>query len=146
MLYLTMFVSAFLAATFLPFASELTLAASLAAGGSASWLIAVATLGNTLGAVVNWGLGRFMEHFRDRSWFPVDSKLLQRGQAWFRRFGVWSLLLAWLPVAGDALTVTAGAMRVHIVPFVVLVAAGKGARYAVVASLAENVKIAWSGL
>ena len=84
MLYLTMFVSAFLAATFLPFASELTLVASLAAGGSASWLIAVATLGNTLGAVVNWGLGRFMEQFRDRSWFPVDSKRLQRGQAWFR--------------------------------------------------------------
>ena len=146
MLYLTMFVSAFLAATFIPFASEFTLAASLAAGGSASWLIAIATLGNTLGAVVNWGLGRFIEHFRDRSWFPVDSKRLQRGQAWFRRFGVWSLLLAWVPVAGDALTVVAGAMRVHIVPFVVLVAAGKGARYAVLASLAESVKIAWSGL
>ena len=145
MLYLTMFVSAFLAATFFPFASEFTLAASLAAGGSVLWLIAIATLGNTLGAVVNWGLGRFIEHFRDRGWFPVDPKRLQRGQAWFRRFGVWSLLLAWVPVAGDALTVVAGAMRVHIVPFVVLVAVGKGARYAVLASLVENVKIAWSG-
>ena len=146
MLYLTMFVSAFLAATFLPFPSELTLAAGLATGGSAFRLIAVATLGNTLGAVVNWGLGRFIEHFRDRSWFPVDPMRLQRGQSWFRRFGVWSLLLAWVPIAGDALTVIAGAMRVHIVPFVVLVAAGKGGRYAVLASLAENVKIAWSGL
>ena len=144
MLYLTMFVSAFLAATFFPFPSELTLAANIAAGGSASWLIAVATLGNTLGAVVNWGLGRFIEHFRDRSWFPVDSRRLQRGQAWFRRYGVWSLLLAWVPVAGDSLTVIAGAMRVHIVPFVVLVAAGKGGRYVVLASLAENVEFAWS--
>ena len=144
MLYLTMFVSAFLAATFFPFPSELTLAASIAAGGSASWLIAVATLGNTLGAVVNWGLGRFIERFRNRSWFPVDSQRLQRGQAWFRRYGVWSLLLAWVPVAGDALTVIAGAMRVHIVPFVILVAAGKGGRYVVLASLAENVEFAWS--
>ena len=146
MLYLTMFVSAFLAATFLPFPSELTLAAGLATGGSAFRLIAAATLGNTLGAVVNWGLGRFIEHFRDRSWFPVNAQQLERGQSWFRRFGVWSLLLAWVPIAGDALTVIAGAMRVHIVPFVVLVAAGKGGRYAVLASLAENVKIAWSGL
>ena len=144
MLYLTMFVSAFLAATFFPFASELTLAASLAAGGSAFWLIVVATSGNTLGAVVNWGIGRFIEHFRDRSWFPVDARQLERGQAWFRRYGVWSLLLAWVPVAGDAVTVIAGAMRVHIVPFVVLVAVGKGGRYVVLASLAENVKFAWS--
>ena len=133
MLYLTMFTSAFLAATFLPLASELTLAAGLAAGGSVHWLIASATLGNTLGAVVNWGLGRFIERFRQRKWFPVDTKRLEQGQAWFRRHGVWSLLLAWVPVAGDALTVAAGAMRVHIVPFLVLVAIGKGMRYAVLA-------------
>ena len=139
MLYLTMFVSAFLAATFFPFASELTLAASLAAGGSTFWLVVVATLGNTLGAVVNWGIGRFVEHFRDRSWFPVDARQLGRGQAWFQRYGVWSLLLAWVPVAGDAVTVIAGAMRVHIVPFVVLVAAGKSLRYVVLVSLVENV-------
>ena len=133
MLYLTMFASAFLAATLVPFASEITLAAGLAAGGSVHWLVACATLGNTLGAVVNWGLGRCIERFRDRKWFPVDAKRLEQGQAWFRRYGAWSLLFAWLPVAGDALTVAAGAMRVHIVPFLVLVAAGKGARYAVLA-------------
>ena len=137
MLYLTTFASAFLAATFLPLASELTMAAGLAAGGSVHWLVACATLGNTLGAVVNWGLGRFIEHFRGRKWFPVDAKRLEQGQAWFRRYGVWSLLFAWLPVVGDALTVIAGAMRIHIAPFLVLVAAGKGARYAVLA-LAVN--------
>ena len=137
MLYLTTFASAFLAATFLPLASELTMAAGLAAGGSVHWLVACATLGNTLGAVVNWGLGRFIEHFRGRKWFPVDAKRLEQGQAWFRRYGVWSLLFAWLPVVGDALTVIAGAMRIHIAPFLVLVAAGKGTRYAVLA-LAVN--------
>ena len=133
MLYLTMFSSAFLAATIVPFASEITLAAALAAGGAVHWLLIVATLGNTLGATVNWALGRFIERFRDRGWFPADSKQLERAQAWFGRYGVWSLLLAWLPVIGEPLTVLAGTMRVHIVPFLILVAAGKGLRYVVLA-------------
>ena len=128
-----MFTSAFLAATFVPFASELTLAAGIAAGGSPSWLVVTATFGNTLGAVVNWVFGRFVEHFRDRKWFPADTEHLQRAQAWFQRYGVWSLLLAWLPIVGDALTVAAGIMRVHIVPFLILSGTGKGLRYAVLA-------------
>ena len=88
MICLAMFASAFLAATVVPAASELTLAAGLAAGGSMLWLVASATLGNTLGAAVNWGLGRFIEHFRDRKWFPVGAKQMDRGQAGFRRYGV----------------------------------------------------------
>ena len=134
-----MFASAFLAATLVPFASELTLAAAFAAGGALDWLVVAATLGNTLGAVVNWVLGRFMERFRDRSWFPADAQRLQRAQAWFRRFGVWSLLLAWVPIAGDALTVTAGIMRVHIVPFLILAGTGKGLRYVALAVAMDGV-------
>ena len=138
MLYLTMFSSAFLAATVVPFASEITLVAALAAGGVVHWLLAVATLGNTLGALVNWALGRLMERFRDRRWFPVDAKQLERAQAWFRRYGVWSLLLAWAPLIGEPLTVIAGAMRVHVVPFLVLVAAGKAVRYAVLVFVLDD--------
>ena len=128
-----MFASAFLAATIVPFASEVTLAAAIAAGGAVPSLVVVATLGNTLGAVVNWALGRFIERFRDRPWFPADARRLERAQAWFRRYGVWTLLLAWVPVVGEPLTVIAGAMRVRIVPFVLLVATGKGLRYVVLA-------------
>ena len=138
MLYLTVFASAFLAATVVPFASEITLVAALAAGGAVHWLLAVATLGNTLGALVNWALGRLMERFRDRRWFPVDAKQLERAQAWFRRYGVWSLLLAWAPLIGEPLTVIAGAMRVRIVPFLVLVAAGKAGRYAVLVFVLDD--------
>ena len=138
MLYLTMFSSAFLAATVVPFASEITLVAALAAGGAVHWLLAVATLGNTLGALVNWALGRLMERFRDRRWFPVDAKQLERAQAWFRRYGVWSLLLAWAPLIGEPLTVVAGAMRVHVMPFLVLVAAGKAVRYAVLVFVLDD--------
>lgn len=133
MLYLTMFASAFLAATVVPFSSELTLAAALMAEGAIHWLVAVAALGNTLGAVVNWGLGRGIERFRGRRWFPAGGQRLERAQQWFQRYGVWSLLLAWVPVVGEPLTVLAGTMRVHIVPFLILVGAGKTLRYVVLA-------------
>ena len=133
-----MFASAFLAATIVPFASEITLAAAIAAGGAVPWLVVVATVGNTLGAAVNWALGRFIERFRDRPWFPADTRRLERAQAWFRRYGVWTLLLAWVPVVGEPLTVIAGAMRVGIVPFLILVATGKGLRYVVLALAAAD--------
>lgn len=93
--------------------------------------LTVATLGNTLGAAVNWALGRFLLRFRDRKWFPAKSDNLERAQRWFGKYGVWSLLLAWLPVGGDALTFVAGIMRVRFPIFFCLTAIGKGARYAV---------------
>ena len=139
MLYLTVFSSAFLAATIVPFASEIALTGALAAGGAVHWLVLVATLGNTLGAVVNWAVGRFIERFRDRRWFPANREQLERAQAWFRRYGIWSLLFAWLPVVGEPLTVVAGAMRVRIAPFLILVAIGKGLRYVVLALAVEGV-------
>ena len=139
MLYLTVFSSAFLAATIVPFASEIALTGALAAGGAVHWLVLVATLGNSLGAVVNWAVGRFIERFRDRRWFPANREQLERAQAWFRRYGIWSLLFAWLPIVGEPLTVVAGAMRVHIAPFLILVAIGKGLRYVVLALAVEGV-------
>ena len=93
--YLGLFASAFLAATLLPLSSEAVLAALTAASGQEAlvlWL--VASVGNTLGALVNWVLGRFCLHWRDRRWFPVKPKDLEKAGAWFRRYGVWSLLFA----------------------------------------------------
>jgi membrane protein YqaA with SNARE-associated domain len=81
--------------------------------------------------VLNWFLGRGIERFRHRRWFPARESDLDRAQRWFQRYGVWSLLLAWLPVGGDALTVIAGVMRVRFDLFVLLTAIGKGARYVV---------------
>ena len=134
-----MLASAFLAATIVPFSSEVTLVAAIAAGGALHWLIAAASLGNTLGAIVNWGLGRYVEHFRGRRWFPADARQLERAQTWFHRYGTWSLLFAWVPVVGEPLTVIAGAMRVRIVPFVVLVAVGKTLRYIVLALTVDGI-------
>lgn len=136
--YFGLFLSAFLAATLLPLSSEAVLAAlSQARGFDIAALLVVATLGNTLGATVNWALGRFCLHWRDRKWFPVSPEQLERAAGWFRRYGLWSLLFAWMPVVGDPLTFAAGVLQVRVVPFLVLVALGKGARYAAVIVLAR---------
>lgn len=128
----SLFWTAFAAATILPFYSELLLVGLLKAGHEPWALWAAASAGNTLGAVVNWFLGAFLMRFSDRRWFPARQKDVDRAQHWFQRWGVWSLLLAWLPIGGDALTVIGGMMRVKLPLFILLVGIGKAARYAVV--------------
>lgn len=125
-----LFLASLLAATIVPLSSEAALAAAVSTDPP-SWVpfLAVATLGNTLGSVVNWALGRALLRFRDRRWFPVGPEALDRAQRRFARWGAWSLLLAWVPWVGDPLTVAAGAFGVRIGTFVLLVATGKLARY-----------------
>jgi membrane protein YqaA with SNARE-associated domain len=131
---LGLFVSAFLSATLLPGSSEAALVALLALRHSdPALLVAVATAGNVLGSIVNWAMGRFFAHFSDRPWFPVSPAAFERATGWYRRFGVWSLLLAWVPVIGDPLTLAAGVLRVGFWRFVVLVTLGKAARYVFIA-------------
>ena len=127
--YISLFLSAFLAATVLPFYSEVVLFALLRAGGDPVALVLTATTGNTLGAVVNWVLGRYLLHFQDRRWFYFGRDQIARAQRWFQANGYWTLLLAWLPVGGDALTFIAGVMKVRLWLFLVLVGTGKGLRY-----------------
>ena len=130
--YSILFLSAFGAATIVPFYSEIAYIGMLEQGFAPLWVWLVATAGNSLGAAVNWILGRFLTRFETRRWFPFKPDSLHRGQVWFQKYGVWSLLLAWLPIVGDALTFIAGVMRVRFELFFILTAIGKGARYAVV--------------
>ncbi len=135
-----LFLTAFAAATILPMQSEALLTALVLAGDhSLFWLIAIAGIGNTLGAVVNWWLGGRIETFRDRSWFPASAAQLQKAQRWYQRWGKYSLLLSWLPFGGDALTVAAGLMREKLPVFITLVAIGKFGRYIVLALLVKGV-------
>jgi membrane protein YqaA with SNARE-associated domain len=134
--YLLLFASAFLAATILPFYSEVVLFALLREGGDPLSLVAVASLGNTLGALVNWALGRYLLHYQDRRWFYFSRSQVEKAQRWFQRYGFWSLLLAWMPVGGDALTLIAGIMRVRLWVFLLLVGTGKTLRYVSVVYLA----------
>lgn len=129
----TLFAAAFGAATVLPFQSEVVFVGLQLAGGvGVGWLIAVASLGNVLGAVVNYVLGRWVEHFRTRRWFPVGARQLARAQGWWNRWGVWTLLLSWAPF-GDGFTVVAGMMRTPVWLFLALVTLAKTGRYAALA-------------
>jgi membrane protein YqaA with SNARE-associated domain len=133
--YGALFASAFLAATVLPAQSEAVLAAMLLAGEHpAAVLIAVASAGNVLGAVVNWALGRGLERCKDRSWFPAKAETLERAQLWYQRYGKWSLLLSWAPFIGDPLTLAAGIMRERFLVVLALVTVAKVGRYLVLAA------------
>jgi membrane protein YqaA with SNARE-associated domain len=135
-----LFWAAFLSATILPGSSEAALLALMAMGSSSlTVLIAVATVGNTLGSVVNWVLGLFVERFRDHPRFPVKPEEFEKYRAWYARWGVWSLLAAWVPVIGDPLTVMAGVMRTPLWLFVLVTGVGKLARYLVVAGAVKLV-------
>jgi membrane protein YqaA with SNARE-associated domain len=127
--YLALFGIAFLAATLVPFYSEFLVVGMLLADHDPLAVLAVATAGNTLGSLFNWVLGRGLERFRERRWFPVSERQLVVAQRWFRKYGQWSLLFAWAPVGGDALTLLAGVLRVRLRWFLPLVGLGKGLRY-----------------
>lgn len=134
--YPALFLSAFGAATLLPLQSEAVLVALLLAGQHPLWaLLLVATLGNVLGSWVNWLLGRSIEHYRERRWFPVSPARLQQAQGWYARYGRWSLLLSWMLVIGDPLTLVAGVMRERLWIFMAIVTLAKASRYAVLTAL-----------
>ena len=128
--YVGLFAAAFLAATVVPAQSEAVLVALLAQGSHPVWaLITVASVGNILGSVVNWWLGRGIERFKSRRWFPVSEKSLTCAQEWYARYGRWSLLLSWVPIVGDPITVAAGVMRERLWVFASLVGIAKTLRY-----------------
>lgn len=127
---LGLFLAAFAAATLIPAQSEAVLVALLVAGDLPVWLLlVVATLGNVLGAAVNWALGRWLMHWADRPWFPVAPSATERACRWYARWGRWSLLGAWLPIVGDPLTLAAGMMREPFWRFAGIVTLAKGGRY-----------------
>lgn len=135
--YSGLFIAAFLAATILPAQSEAGLAALiLASPASVTLLVATASLGNILGSVVNWYLGRGINRFTGKPWFPANADQLSRATSWYHRYGRWSLLLSWVPFIGDPLTVVAGIMREPLLRFLLIVGLAKTGRYIVVALLA----------
>lgn len=134
--YAALFLAAFVAATLLPAQSESVLAGLLVAGGhSPVLLVLVAGIGNVLGSLVNYMLGRAALRFRDRRWFPAGPAALERASRWYGRYGRWSLLLSWAPLIGDPLTVAAGIMREPLWSFLLLVATAKFTRYALLAAV-----------
>lgn len=128
-----LFIVAFGAATILPFQSEIVFVALQARGDIAiTWIVIVASIGNILGSGLNYLMGRVLERYKDRRWFPTSEAQLERARAWYQKWGVWTLLLSWAPL-GDALTIVAGIMRTNVWLFFLLVSIAKTIRYIIVA-------------
>ena len=122
-----------MAATILPFSSELSLAGLITTSNYDNvLLLIVASFGNVLGSVVNWVLGFYSRNLTIKKWFPFKETQIERSSKWFNKFGKWSLLFAWVPILGDPITLVAGLLRVRFLDFIILVAIGKVSRYLLV--------------
>ena len=124
--------AAFLAATPLPMQSEAVFVALQLAGTAPVWLMVIcAGIANTAGSIVTWAMGRGLRALEGR--FRIPAAQLARAEALYRRWGLWTLLLSWAPL-GDMICFVAGALRVPLWQFTLIVGLAKTARYALVAA------------
>ncbi|ACV26655.1 YqaA family protein [Kangiella koreensis] len=133
--YVGLFIAAFLAATILPLSSELVLTALLFKGLSPELLVLVATIGNVLGSLTNYGLGYWASKTVIQKWLRMSESEFVRAEERFKKYGIVALLFAWVPVIGDPLTVMAGILRIRLLWFLILVTLGKFLRYYFLATL-----------
>ncbi|MDR7123426.1 VTT domain-containing protein [Pseudotabrizicola sp. 4114] len=136
-----LFVAAFLAATPVPFQSEVVFLALMAQGTvPVVALVLVASVGNILGSCVTYALGRGLGGDRGARWLGLTPARQAKAERWFGRWGIWALLFSWAP-GGDLIVALSGALRVPLPRFVVLVTIAKTVRYTVVALIGLGI---WS--
>lgn len=136
--YLQLLLFSFLAATFLPFSSEVILTTMyLSKNFNIFILLIVASTGNISGSLFNWYLGKKILIFKDKKWFPISDDRLKKSEKFFQKYGVWSLLLAWVPIIGDPLTMIAGVLRIKLIVFLIFVSISKISRYVFIIYLAK---------
>ncbi|NWF38413.1 DedA family protein [Mariprofundus sp. NF] len=128
-----LFFSALISSTLFPGGSEVLLLYRLNEGGNIVALVLIATLGNVLGSLITYGMGRLGNAAVHKRWLRISETQTERAEQWFEKYGRPSLLLAWLPIVGDPLCLAAGLMRCQLITFLVLVSIGKLARYSVLA-------------
>ena len=137
--YITLFISSFISSTILPGHSEITLTTFIFLNKfNIINLIFIASLGNILGSILNWYLGFHFVKFKEKKWFPINKRQLEKASLWFLNYGKWSLFLSWVPVVGDPLTIVAGVLRVPIITFLIIVSISKILRYVIVSLIALN--------
>lgn len=129
-----LFFAALLAASPIPFQSEVVFLALQTAGWPANVLVGVASVGNVLGSCVTYALGRWLGDQRNHRWFPLTAPQMAQAERWHARWGVWSLLLSWLP-GGDLIVALSGTLRTPFALFLTLVTLAKTTRYITLAWL-----------
>ena len=130
--YAGQFVGGILAGSVLPLNSEIVMAALYVTGLDPVWLIVWGTLGNFLGSVINYSIGRMGKMVWVERYLKIKREKLDRAQRWVSRYGAWVGLLSWIPLLGSAITVTLGLMRSNIPPTFIAIFIGKLARYVLV--------------
>jgi len=129
--YLGMLIAAFLAASILPFSSEVVMLGLLAAGVSPWPLIIYGTIGNVAGSMFNYGIGRMGRLSWIEKYLHVKKKDLDRAERFMGGRGAWMGFFAFLPVIGDVITIVLGLMHANIVISLVSISVGKFLRYVV---------------
>ena len=120
-------------ATIIPFGSEAYFITLLSLEKYNHFILfVVASVGNVLGSLFNWICGFYINFFIKKSWFPINNKIIDKGNKLFTKYGKWSLLISWFPLIGDPITFAAGTLRYPIIPFLVLVSIGKVGRYLII--------------
>ncbi len=131
--YIGLFFSSFLAATILPLSSEVVLVFLLIKSFNPIILISIATIGNTLGSFVNYIIGAWGSVFIIKKTLRISEKDFSKAMQRFKKYGVYSLFFAWVPIVGDPLTIVAGVLKINILLFIALVVSGKLIRYIIIA-------------
>lgn len=132
MVYLTLFVSAFISATLFPLGSEAILIYDIQQGYNILLLLIIATVGNTLGSLVNYYLGLKGEAFLEEKKY-LKKQSIEKYKKIFDKFGAFALLFSWMPIVGDPITFVAGILKYNLKRFVLLVLLAKALRYAFLA-------------
>lgn len=131
---LLVFIAGAISASILPGTTEVAMATAIGAFKLAPIpVIAAATAGSVAGSGVQWAIGRFLASYRDHRRFPLKAADYDKYAAWFQRYGVWALIMSWLPGVGDVLTLVGGLFRTPFWLSMVLVGLAKGARFALFA-------------
>lgn len=130
---LSLFLLSFCASTLLPLGSEWLLVALLLNGQNPATTVVVATIGNSLGALTSYLLGRIGSDWLTSRLLRIDASRQRQAERWFNRYGCWALLFSWLPVIGDPLCLVSGSLKTPLLRFSILVTSGKLLRYSGVA-------------
>ncbi|MGN0069986.1 MAG: YqaA family protein [Prevotella sp.] len=129
--YWGMLVSAFLAGSFFPFSSEAVMLGLLAAGLDPMPLIAYGTVGNVLGSMFNYGVGRLGRLDWMERYLHVKPEKLEQAKRFMGGHGAWMGFFAFLPLLGSAITIVLGLMRANMAISITSITIGKFLRYLV---------------
>lgn len=128
MVYFILFITALISATLFPLGSEALLIYNIKEGYNIYLLLFFATLGNSLGSVINYFLGLKGEEYLLKKSL-IKEKYIIKSKTYFDKYGAWSILFSWLPIIGDPITFVAGILKYDFKKFLFLVIIAKFSRY-----------------